>query len=51
MSNRKMAKIGGSGRLSVLTRRAILATLLQYFSLHLCDLTTLRSLPILQSLS
>ena len=37
--------------LPLLTRRAILATLLQYFTLHLADLTTLRSLPILQSLS
>ena len=37
--------------LPLATRRTILATLLQYFSLHLCDLTTLRSLPILQSLS
>ncbi|MGN0223449.1 MAG: DNA repair protein RecO [Muribaculaceae bacterium] len=44
-------RTAGRLRLPLATRRAILATELQYFSLHLCDLTTLRSLPILQSLS
>lgn len=43
-------RTAGRLRLPLPTRRATLAALLQYFTLHLTDLTTLRSLPILQSL-